>query len=178
MERMRTGKADVGEKAHRFSWKRLMVEGLAVLAIGAAAAMTFNKREAPEPNLCQESLWDHVYIPARLYVLDPCMEVKGTIASVDVSADGDYHIRLKPDPGFEGLLNWRNKSAQGGALVVEPVCMNRVEKWYARGACRGVRQDIEIPPVGTHVSAIGSYVLDLTHGWREIHPVTSITPIP
>ena len=50
---------------------------------------------------------------------------------------------------------------------------------YWRLACQDFHQNIEVPPVGTHVELTGSYVLDKEHGnWAEIHPVTSITTIP
>jgi len=36
-------------------------------------------------------------------------------------------------------------------------------------------QDIDIPPVGSHVQVTGSYVKDKEHGeWTEIHPITTM----
>jgi Protein of unknown function (DUF3761) len=51
-------------------------------------------------------------------------------------------------------------------------------------ACAGYKNSMSIPPVGTHVSVTGPWVLDLDHGWLEIHPVSSFglvaapTPVP
>ncbi len=155
-----------------------IAEGLAVLvAAGFIAGKAVDCGPHPPPAAgCDQSLWDHVYIPPRLHVIESCAEVKGTIQEVKVEADGDFHIQLKPDPEYAYLMNPRNISQQGGALVVEPVCMNPLDKWYARHACEGFRQDIVVPPVGTHVTVKGSYVLDILHWWKEIHPVTSIVP--
>jgi len=47
---------------------------------------------------CDQSLWNHVYYPSRLQVVDPCKTVSGIIESKKVEKDGDYHIRLKADP--------------------------------------------------------------------------------
>lgn len=128
---------------------------------------------------CDQSLWNHVYNPQRLQVVESCKTVTGIIESKRVEADGDYHIRLKLDPQYANLINQANVKGQLGDLVVEPICMNRVTQLDAMSACQNFRQNIDIPAVGTHVQVTGSYVLDKEHGsWAEIHPVTSITSIP
>jgi hypothetical protein len=45
---------------------------------------------------CDQSLWNHVYHPARLQVVNQCMEVKGTIRDMRGERDGDYHIQTPP----------------------------------------------------------------------------------
>jgi hypothetical protein len=125
-------------------------------------------------NSCDQSLWDHIYHPSRLQVNDPCITVTGTIQSIRTEKDGDLHIRLKLDPEFTNLLNDRNVAGQFGNLVVEPVCQGTVIQPDAMAACQNFHQDINVPSVGTHVTLTGAYVLDLQHGWMEIHPVTSI----
>lgn len=128
---------------------------------------------------CDQSLWDHVYNPSRLQVVDYCKTVSGTIESIRAERDGDFHIRVKLDPQFSDLINSANINGQFGDLVVEPICVNRVTQPSAISACQDFHQNIEVPPVGTHVEITGSYVLDKEHGsWAEIHPVTSITPVP
>jgi hypothetical protein len=128
---------------------------------------------------CDRSLWNHVYNPQRLQVVEPCKTVTGILESKRVEADGDYHIRLKLDPQYANLVNQANVKGQLGDLVVEPICMNRVTQLDAISACQDFRQNIGIPAVGTHVQVTGSYVLDKEHGkWAEIHPVTSIIKIP
>ena len=130
-------------------------------------------------NQCDQSLWNHIYNPARLQVIDTCKSVTGVIESKRVEKDGDYHIRVKLDPPFSNLINSANIKNQFGDLVVEPICVNKVTQADAISACQNFRQNISIPPIGSHVNITGSYVLDREHGnWAEIHPVTSITPVP
>ncbi len=126
---------------------------------------------------CNDSLWEHVYHPRRLVRVQKCIAVTGTIEHVKKEADGDDHIQLALDGQYAGLLDDRNKRAQAGCLVLEPVCENRVTQADAVGACRDFNSDVRVPRKGTHVRVLGSYVLDSElpgHGWMEIHPVTSI----
>jgi hypothetical protein len=112
-----------------------------------------------------------------LHVVDSCKTVSGIFESIRVEKDGDFHIRLKVDPQFSRLINSANVNGQFGALVFEPSCQNPVMQPDAIAACENFNhQNISVPPVGTHVTVKGSYVLDEEHGgWAEIHPVTSIT---
>ncbi len=52
--------------------------------------------------------------------------------------------------------------------------------FYVQPACKNFTPKLRIPDQGTHVMVTGTYVQDnaRNHGWREIHPVTSILPIP
>jgi hypothetical protein len=130
-------------------------------------------------NQSDQSLWNHIYNPARLQVVDTCKSVIGVIESKRVEKDGDYHIRVKLDPQFSNLINSANIKNQFGDLVVEPICVNKVTQADAISACQNFRQNISIPPISSHVNITGSYVLDKEHGnWAEIHPVTSITIMP
>lgn len=143
------------------------------------------------PASCDASLWNHVYHSYRLIVKQQCIAVTGTI--VDATAnqkahqpdgvrhepDGDIHGWLKVDPEFENLLNAGNASDEGGNLVFEIVCRLPVRQQDARAACQNYTDSVSLPPVGSHVRIIGSYVQDTFHAqWMEIHPVTSITVIP
>ena len=128
---------------------------------------------------CDQSLWNHVYHPERLQIVDKCKTVSGVIESKKPEADGDFHIRLKLDPQFSNLINVANVNGQLGDMVVEPVCQKAITQLDAIPACLNFHQDINIPMVGSHVNVTGSYVLDKEHGrWAEIHPVTSIVKIP
>jgi hypothetical protein len=130
-------------------------------------------------NRCDQTLWNHIYNPTRLQVVDKCKSVTGVIESKRVEKDGDFHIRVKLDPQFSNMINSANVQNQFGDLVVEPICVNKVTQADAISACQNFHQNISIPPIGSHVKIIGSYVLDKEHGsWAEIHPVTSITTIP
>lgn len=133
---------------------------------------------------CDASLWTHVYNPQRLIVKQQCMAVTGTIVDatygrerdgVRHEADGDTHGWLDVDPQFKNLLNAGNLSDEGGNLVFEIVCKYHVRQADAVAACGGYHATLQLPPVGTHVRIIGTYVQDTYHAqWMEIHPVTSI----
>lgn len=124
---------------------------------------------------CDASLWWRVYHPVRLHVVRPCLTVTGTILRIRHEPDGDQHILLTPDPAFRWTLQPANLARQHSALVLEPVCVTTPTQADAKAACAGYRNPVKIPPVGSHVKATGAYVLDLAHGWSEIHPVTSIS---
>jgi hypothetical protein len=128
---------------------------------------------------CDASLLKHVYHPARLQMIAPCIEVTGTILHIKPEADGDDHIQLRIDPQLENLLDSYNKTEQSNTLVLEPVCQGLVTQTDAMAACRDFHSPVVVPPQGTKVRVLGRFILDqeADHGWTEIHPVTSITPI-
>jgi len=142
----------------------------------------------PPATNCDPSLQSHVYHPARLIVKQQCTAVTGTF--VDATAgkepdgvrhekDGDTHGWLKLDSEFQNLVNAGNISAEGGNLVFEIVCKFPVTQPDAKAACQGFTNHVTLPPVGSHVRIVGTYVQDTFHAqWMEIHPVTTITVIP
>src|SRR6266852_9278966 len=132
-----------------------------------------------------------VYKPQRLIVNNNCVAVTGTIVDATASQskhqpdgvrheqDGDSHGWLKVDSQFQNLLNAGNASDEGGNLVFEIVCRFPVTQTDAQTACKGYKDKIQLPKVGSHVRIVGTYVQDTFHAkWNEIHPVTSITVIP
>jgi hypothetical protein len=129
-------------------------------------------------NLKEE--WDHVYHPDRLDVKEQCKVVTGVIDEVRSEKDGDYHIRLRLDPGQGDLLNAKNEEVQGGDLVVEPICEHKVTQADAVASCENFAGGVKKPKKGQHVRVAGSYVHDTEagHGWMEIHPAVAITAIP
>jgi len=163
-----------------------------------AKYVTVSAAPAPPPpggavplGQCDAAITTHVYHPQRLIVKQDCISVIGTI--VDATAtekkkqsdgtrhepDGDTHGWLKLDPGSENLLNSGNINDEGGNLVFEIICKFPVTQGDAKAACQDYTDHVKLPPVGTHVRIVGRYVQDSFHGqWNEIHPVTSITPIP
>jgi uncharacterized protein YgiM (DUF1202 family) len=134
---------------------------------------------------CDASLWDHVYNPERLLVRNKCITVTGTIVDATHGtkhdgmrheADGDTHGWLKLDSEFDSLLNAGNMSDEDGNMVFEVVCRFHVTQADAKTACASFTNPVTIPPVGSHVRMVGSYVQDTNHAkWMEIHPVTSIS---
>jgi hypothetical protein len=120
----------------------------------------------------------HVYHPDRLRVLAACVAVSGYVHVIRREADGDDHVLLKLDPGQDRYLNDRNFQAQLGDLVLEPVCVNSVTQADAVAACNGYVNPLRVPAVGTHVVAIGAWMLDLDHGWMELHPLVSLAATP
>ncbi len=61
------------------------------------------------PGKCDDSLWNHVYNPSRLQIVDKCITVTGIIDSIRSEQDGDLHIRLKLDPSHSHLVNQANE---------------------------------------------------------------------
>jgi hypothetical protein len=156
--------------------------GILSLTILASLVLSTPTARALGPK-CDNSLWAHVYhgrFPGaqdRLQIIKPCIVVTGTIIVAIPEADGDFHIRVALDDQFKSLLNEKNKSAQHGYLVVEAVCERSVTQadTQKEGVCNGFAQHVYTPSMkGKHVAITGAYVTDMEHGWREIHPVTSI----
>jgi hypothetical protein len=131
-------------------------------------------------NKCDQTLWDHLYLPERLQVVSPCVTAVGTIVSLEPQTDGDIHVGLKPDPQYEFLLNSASMKGMDGNVNVEPICFQqKIKDPDAKKACGDFFQNINIPPKGTHVRVTGTLVIDRgAGGWTEIHPVTSFEPIP
>lgn len=128
---------------------------------------------APVASVCRNPT-EHVYHAYRLQLHDPCLTVTGTVYAVRTEADGDYHILLKLDQQYANLINSGNVSGEHGDLVLEPVCELPVTQQDAVATCAGVTPTIARPAVGSRVSATGAYVLDVDHGWMELHPLWEI----
>jgi hypothetical protein len=158
------------------------------ISLSDAPMLTLAEAAAPSGSQCDSTLWSHVYHPQRLIVNNQCAEVTGTIVDatngrepdgVRHEPDGDTHGWLNVDSQFRGLLNAGDLSDEGGNLVFEIVCRFPVDQPDAKAACRGYTDNVKLPPVGSHVRILGTYVQDTFHAkWMEIHPVTSITVIP
>lgn len=66
-----------------------------------------------------------------------------------------------------------NQLNEGGNEVV---CKFPVTQADAVLACKGFKNKVTIPPVGSRVAITGIYVQETNHAkWMEIHPVSSIT---
>lgn len=120
----------------------------------------------------------HIYSPDRLQLLDPCVTVIGTVALIRSEKDGDLHVLLRLDPGQSTYVNAANVSGEQGDLVLEPVCVSTPTQTDAIAPCADYTNPLSIPAVGTHVAVTGAWVLDLDHGWMEIHPVSAFNAAP
>jgi hypothetical protein len=133
---------------------------------------------------CDASLWSHVYNPTRVTVYAKCVVVTGTVVDATAGkqkdgvrheADGGARGWLKLDPEFSSMVDARNMSSEGGNLVFEIVCEFNATQADAKRACAGYQRHIPVPPVGSHVRMMGSYVEDTNHEkCSEILPVSSI----
>jgi hypothetical protein len=133
---------------------------------------------APAAPVCDQSLWTHVYVPERLKIVKSCVSVTGVIESIQSEPDGDYQMRVKLDQQYSNMTNISNRIFQHGDIVVEAICSHEANQSNAKAACGNFHQNLQIPPIGTHVEIVGSYVLDQPHlFWAEIHPITAIMPI-
>lgn len=117
----------------------------------------------------------YVYQPSRLKALEACVRVTGVVKEIERDGvDGDITLLVRPDPAYEYLLTARNRDAQDGNLVVEPICMLQSLLPGAISLCASDPSPYAgpIPPIGAHVWMEGRYVLDLNHGsWAELHPL-------
>ncbi len=118
-----------------------------------------------------------VWQPDRLRVLNSCQHATGVVVQVIKEVDGDHHIWFHVDAAFEALLNSENHFEGKPALVAEitPDCPPGTNPPNANVAAACPATDLPIPGPGDRIDIYGPWVLDLNHGWNEIHPVDSIT---
>ena len=161
---------------------------LVLLLVGALIGFYFwrNRHPAPLLNQLQQNdprcsaltgTWTHVYRPQRLLVLEPCRSATGTVMHVRSEPDGDLHVSLDLDAGQDDLLNDVNISRQHGYLVVEIICTHPVRQDDAISSCEGWQNHFQLRHA-QHVRITGSQVVDLEHGWKELHPVSDVEEIP
>lgn len=149
---------------------------LIVMLLGAAACAAPSATTRPglpaNAQPCAPGDQDpHVYRPARLQVIAPCLRVTGTVLSSSVETDGDIHFNVRLDDAYRGLLVAGN-DFEDGALIIEPVCQIPPLATDAIRVCAADRTPVDPPPVGQHVFLEGRYVLDLQHhAWAELHPL-------
>lgn len=134
----------------------------------ASAAPTAGCRTGPP----EAGVWQ----PDRLRVLDPCKRAAGLVVQVIREADGDRHIWFRPDPGYESLLNAENHFQGKPTMLAEitPDCPLNTNPKDAGTAASCPPTTLDVPGPGDHIDVYGPWVLDLDHGWQEIHPVEAI----
>ncbi|MGB2875848.1 MAG: hypothetical protein WBB76_10295 [Gaiellaceae bacterium] len=136
---------------------RRLAAVLGVLVLLYVGAYALRRGAAPPSPYCSRgSPLAGVYHPSRLKVKSPCRVAIGTVSKVKFEAyDGDVHVDLRLDPGYESLLSDGNARV-GGNLVVEIIPQDRAR--------------VAIPREGQRVEVVGPWVDDTKHGWNEIHP--------
>jgi len=133
-----------------------------------------------------------VYLPSRLTVKNACTTVSGTVDCVKHEPDGDYHVRLRPDPAYRRLLTAANAfqqctNQQSPHLVVEIIPQDGAGLFSDNSATRGGFRTPAASVAGEHVTVTGPLVWDsnLLHDlvypgknvrdWAEIHPAWNVT---
>jgi hypothetical protein len=168
--------------------KRTRAIGLLLVVGVTCAFLAYRLSRTPQPPArvaapqaitaqCDQALWQDVYHPGRLQVLNPCISVTGVVDEARNEPDGDFHIRFHLDPQFASLLNQMNISSQQGDLVLEPICQGKVTQADAVQPCKPYAGPYFQPQVGQRYLVWGAHVTDTVHGWNELHPVTSMQPI-
>jgi hypothetical protein len=122
------------------------------LALCAAACSLRRQVTLPSPYCRRGDPLAGVYHPQRLNVKSGCRVAVGIVSKVKFEAfDGDVHVDLRPDPGYEHLL-----AHDGQSLVVEIIPQDRSR--------------VAVPAEGARIEVAGPWVEDSKHGWNEIHP--------
>ena len=105
-----------------------------------------------------------------LQVQVPWTTFAGTVASLANGTakdghqkDGDWQINVLPDPQFQSMINAVNTSDNNGDMVVEVIPEDQ--------------DTVQLPAVGDHIQVWGPQVIDMHHGWEEIHPVRDLVVI-
>ena len=99
---------------------------IGLFLVCCAAACTLRRQVAPASPYCRGgNPLAGVYHPSRLRVKSRCRVAVGTVSKVVFEPyDGDVHIDLRLDPGYESLLSDGNDRV-GGNLVVEVIPFDR-----------------------------------------------------
>jgi hypothetical protein len=130
---------------------------LGLFLVLCAAACSLRRHVAlPSPYCRGGGPLAGVYHPQRLVVKSRCKIAIGTVRKVKFEEyDGDVHVDLRPDTGYEKLLADGNERV-GGNLVVEIIPQERSR--------------VAVPAEGARIEVVGPWVEDTEHGWNEIHP--------
>ncbi len=148
--------------------------GLLLFTTGCKTRMGEERQAVRTSDNCTYGIWQHVYNPERLKILDTCKVVRGVIVESNEEDDGDEHMLLKLDDGQGNLLTPGNMTSKRRCLVIEAICVNNITKNKVGNSCEGYVNNIELPKLNDHVEVTGSYVIDSHNGWAEIHPISKL----
>ncbi len=128
-----------------------------IVATGAFALTRLPTRAAPPwvANVagCRGTPMDHVHNPTRLVVMGRCSTMSGTVKSVQlVAAYDDLKITIVPDSHLRRYL----KKANNGVVVADIIATDQAS--------------VVIPPVDSHVTAWGTWVLDKASKTTQLLP--------
>jgi hypothetical protein len=180
----------LGSRVASGSWGHMRLiwqsSGILVLTLAVPLALahggTSSELQAPPPGLCRANPLEGVHDPQRLKIISQCAQIVGVITKHAPElnpSDGDIHFHVRPDPGYESMLNDKNRSE--GNLHVEVVPRDQPGCTPGQpvkgsednlGLCSGA--NVRIPPLGTHVRIVGALVLDSENDWNELHPAWRI----
>jgi hypothetical protein len=106
----------------------------------------------------QGNVFQYVYDPARLRIMDTCVTVEGVVVSnIHKYADGDICFDVAIEPEYNNMLSIGSMVLRHGAIHVEIVP-------HDQGT-------VVVPKKGDFVKIIGAWVIDTDHGsYSEIHP--------
>jgi hypothetical protein len=118
---------------------------------------------------CRSNPLAGVHDPSRLKILNPCATFVGTVVTAPklYRGDGDVTFNVKPDPGYESMLNASNRRKGGIHAEIIPI-----DQPGCTSGCTGAK--VLFPPVGARVRLRGAHVYDSWHGWNEIHPAWKV----
>src|SRR5258708_7181310 len=102
----------------------LLLGGLATKHTSVVSPVPTSSAIPSPTTQCDATLWNHIYNPQRLHVIDNCKTVTGIIEVIRHEADGDQHILVKLDKPFLSMVNQVNIDKQKGDLVIEPICFS------------------------------------------------------
>ena len=125
---------------------------------------------------CRSSPLAGVHDPSRLKIFKSCAIFVGTVVKAPRQyGDGDVVFNVKPDSGYEWMLNAHNLASDHGLHVEvvpadQPGCTPGQPVRY--GICTGV--NVVLPPLGARIRATGAYVFDSWAGPNELHPVWNV----
>jgi hypothetical protein len=149
----------------------------ALVALAACGGSSLATSPSPAPAGCSSGPPEAgVHNPERLQVLAACRHAAGVAVDVVHEADGDYHVWFRVDPAYQLLLNAENHFQGRPAMLAEitPDCPPGSNPPDGAAAAKCPKSRLPIPRIGDHFAVDGPWVLDVDHGWREIHPVDSI----
>jgi hypothetical protein len=136
--------------------RTLLAAALLVTPVVAGCSLRPKAGPPPSPYCRSGPPLSGVYHASRLVVRSACRIAVGIVDRVKFEEfDGDVHVDLRLDDGYQKLLAAGNDRV-GGTLVVEIIPQDR--------------SVVAIPQPGVRVEVVGPWVDDTTHGWREIHP--------